>query len=105
MSDLVENPEDRFSHDAAHNELHGLRCFQSGKTQTSLCIHRDYRKVSKFSDARKLCRNLLKILTKRPNLRVFRQKDANGIAKSEDPDQTAPLFAQTCLSENFGSLW
>ena len=30
--------------------------------------------------------NLPKIQTKRPNLRVFRQKDANGIANSEDPD-------------------
>ena len=49
-----------------------------------------------------------------PNLRVFYQKDANGTANSEDPDQTAPLgavrsgsaqFAQTCLSENLGSLW
>ena len=29
----------------------------------------------------------------RQNLRVFRQKDANGIANSEDPDQTAPLGA------------
>ena len=25
----------------------------------------------------------------RPNLRVFRQKDANGVANSEDPHQTA----------------
>ena len=40
-------------------------------------------------------------------------KDANGIANSVDPDQTAPLgavrsgsalFAQTCLSENLGTL-
>ena len=40
---------------------------------------------------------------------MFRQKDANGIANSEDPHQTAPLgvvcfgsalFAQTYLSEN-----
>ena len=52
-----------------------------------------YRKVPKFSDARKLCCNLPKIQTKRPNLRVFHQKDANGIANSEDPDQTAPLGA------------
>ena len=29
-------------------------------------------------------------IKKRPNLRVFRQKDANGIANSEDPDLTAP---------------
>ena len=41
-------------------------------------------------------------------------KDADGIAKSVDPDQTAPLgvvwsgsalFAQAYLSENLGSLW
>ena len=39
--------------------------------------------------------------------------DAEGIANSVDPDQTAPLgavwsgsslFAQTCLSENLGKL-
>ena len=52
-----------------------------------------YCKIPKFSDTRKLCCNLPKIQTKRPNLRVFRQKDANGIANSEDPDQTAPLGA------------
>ena len=42
---------------------------------------------------KKLCCNLPKIQTKRPNLRVFHQKDANGIASSEDPDETAPLGA------------
>ena len=52
-----------------------------------------HRKVPKFSDARKLCGNLPKIQTKRTNLRVFRQDDTNGIANSEDPDQTAPLGA------------
>ena len=52
-----------------------------------------YRKVPKFSDTRNLCCNLTKIQTKRPNLRVFCQKDPNGIANSEDPDQTAPLGA------------
>ena len=38
-------------------------------------------------------------------------KDADGIANSVDPDQTAPLvssgsalFAKTCPSENLGSL-
>ena len=33
--------------------------------------------------------------------------DADGMANSVDPDQTAPgsaLFAQTCLSENLGTL-
>ena len=53
----------------------------------------DYRKVPKFSDARKLCCNLPKIQTKRTNLRVLCQKDACGIANSADPDQTAPLGA------------
>ena len=52
-----------------------------------------YCKVPKFSDARKLCCNLSKIQTKSPILRVFSQEDANGIANSEDPDQTAPLTA------------
>ena len=52
-----------------------------------------YRKVPKFSDAKKLNCNLPKIQTKRPNLRVFCQNDANGIANSDDPDQTAPLEA------------
>ena len=52
-----------------------------------------YRKVPKFFDARKLPCNLPNIQTKRPNLKVFCQKDANGIANSEDPDQTAPQGA------------
>ena len=52
-----------------------------------------YRKIPKFLDATNLCCNLAKIQTKRPNLGVFGQKDANGIANSEDPDQTAPLGA------------
>ena len=52
-----------------------------------------YRKVPKFSNARKLFCNLPKIQEKRPNLRVCCQKDANGIANNEDPDQTAPLGA------------
>ena len=41
----------------------------------------------------------------------MRPKDADGVANSVDPDQTegavwsgSTLFAQTCLSENLGSL-
>ena len=52
-----------------------------------------YCKVPKFSDARNFCCNLTKIQTKRQNLMVLHQKDANGIANSGDPDQTAPLGA------------
>ena len=53
----------------------------------------EYRKVPKFSDARKFCCNLPKIQTKRPNLRVFCQKRCKWNSNSEDPDQTAPLGA------------
>ena len=49
-----------------------------------------YHKVPKFWDAIKFCCYLPKIQTKRLNLSVFRHKDANGKANSEDPDQTAP---------------
>ena len=52
-----------------------------------------YRKVPKFSDTKNLCCNLPKIQTKRLNLKIFCQNDANGIANSGDPDQTAPLGA------------
>ena len=46
--------------------------------------------------------------------RVMSPNDADGMANSVDPDQTAPLgavwsesalFAQAYLSENFGSCW
>ena len=56
----------------------------------------------------------LKFKQRGQTLRDFPPKDANGIANSEDPDETAPLgavwsgsalFAQTYLSENLGSLW
>ena len=56
----------------------------SGKFVEFQSLH--IRKVPKFSDARKLCCNLPKIKKRRLNLRVFHQKDANGIANSEDLD-------------------
>ena len=66
--------------------LHSYSVF---KSRFSACTV----KVPKFSDAIKLCCNLSKIETKRPNLRVLCQKHVNGIANSENPDQTAPLGA------------
>ena len=72
-----------------------------------------YRKIPKFPYTKNDCCKLPKIQTKKPNLRLFCQNGANGIANSEDPDQTAPLgavwsgsalFATTYLSENLGSL-
>ena len=38
------------------------------------------------------CSYLPKIQTKRPNLRIFRHKDANRMTNSKDPDQTATLI-------------
>ena len=71
-----------------------------------------YRKNPKYSDTQNICCNYPKICTRWLNPRVMYPKDADGIANSVDPDQTAPvgavcsgsaLFAQTYLSENLGS--
>ena len=61
--------------------------------QGNLLIILKYRKIPKFSDARKRCCNLPKIQTKMPNLMELHKKIANGIANSDDPDQTAPVGA------------
>ena len=50
-------------------------------------------KFLNFRDIQTFCCKLPKIQTKRPNQRILCPKDANGIANSEDPDQTAPLGA------------
>ena len=52
-----------------------------------------HRKVPKFWDARNVRCNRPKIQTKRPNRKIFCQNGADGIAYSEDTDQTAPLGA------------
>ena len=70
-------------------------------------------KFLNFGTPEKFAAIYLRFKQRGQSLRVFRQKDANGIANSEDPDQTAPLgavwsgsalFAQTYLSENQGDL-
>ena len=53
----------------------------------------NYRKVPKFLDADYLYCKHSKIQTKRFYHGVIPLNDANGIANSEDPDQTAPLGA------------
>ena len=58
-----------------------------------LTTNSKYHKVPKFLDTKNICYNVPKIHTKRPNLKGILSKDANGIANSEDPDQTAPLGA------------
>ena len=55
-----------------------------------------YCKVPKFSDGQKLCCYLSKIQIKRPNLKVFHQKDVNRIANSEDPDQSRSSLIWVC---------
>ena len=71
-----------------------------------------YRKFPKYSDTQSICCYHSKIWTMWLYHREMSPKDAEGMANSVDPDQTAPLadwsgsalFAQTCLSENLGSL-
>ena len=116
MSDQVGNPDDRFSHDEDHFHdtyfaaatewacrnismaFSWLAClpllcsnYIGVKEILSYLREREmmYRKVPKFWEFRNLC-SIPKIQTKRPNLGVFCQNDENGIANSEDPDQTAP---------------
>ena len=74
----------------------------------------ELRKNPKNSDTHKICCNLCKIWTRWLYIRLMHQKDADEIANSVNPDQTAhlgavwawsTLFAQACLSENVGPLW
>ena len=54
---------------------------------------RIYRKFPKYSDTQKNCCNHSKIWTMLLNQRVMCPNDADGMANSVDPDQTAPLGA------------
>ena len=68
-----------------------------------------HRKFPKYSDTQKICCNHSKIWTMWlyhctiMSHRVMSPNDADEMANSGDPDQTAP-FAQAYLSENLGSL-
>ena len=69
-----------------------------------------YHKFPKYSDTQKFCCNHSKIWTRWLYHRVMSPNNADRMANSVDPDQTAPvwsgsaLFAQTCLSKNLGTL-
>ena len=76
-------------------------------------LHHENRKFPKYSDAQNICCNHCKNWTMWLYHRVMSPNDADGMANSVDPDQTAPLgavwsgsalFAQAYLSENLGSL-
>ena len=84
-------------------------------TVTSKCLHvpLDYRKFPKYSDTQNICCDHSKIWTMWLYHRVMSPNDADGMANSVDPDQTAPLgavwsgsalFALAYMSENLGSL-
>ena len=73
----------------------------------------EYGKFPKYSDTKTICCNHSKIWTMWLYHRVMSPNDADGMANSVDPDQTAPLgavwsgsalFAQAYLSETLGSL-
>ena len=72
-----------------------------------------YRNDPKFSDTQNICCNHSKVWTMWLYHRVMSPNDADGMANSVDPDQTAPLgavwsgsalFVQAYLSEKLGSL-
>ena len=52
----------------------------------------NYRKFTKYSDTQKICCNHSKIWTMWLYHRVMSPKDADGMANSVDPDQTAPVI-------------
>ena len=59
--------------------------------QTALTA--SYRKVPKFLEQENFAILYLKFKKRGQTFLVFHQKDANGIANREGPDQTAPLGA------------
>ena len=75
-----------------------------------------YRKFPKYSDTQNICCNHSKIWTKWLYHRVMSPNDADGMANSVDPDQTAPLeqsdlglhylLRPICpkTSENYGNI-
>ena len=89
-------------------------CLFTGHTPALMqCTHSDYRNDPKFSDTQNICCNHSKVWTMWLYHRLMSPNDADGMANSVDPDQTAPLgavwsgsalFAQAYLSEDLGSL-
>ena len=57
-----------------------------------------YRKFPKYLDTQNICCNHSKILTMWLYRRVMSPNDADGMANSVDPDQTAPDLGLHCFS-------
>ena len=89
-----------------------VMCLKDADSHWFCFTHLIYCKFPKYSDTQKICCNHTKIWTMWLYNRVMSPNDADGMANSVDPDQTAPavwsgsaLFAQAYLSKNLGSLW
>ena len=101
---LVAKPEDRFLRDEAHMVLSLWVCKMRTGPGLSLNTSAQFTawhtvKLLKIRTPQKIAVITLKLETKWLFRRVMCPKSADGMANSVDPDQTAPLFAQTCLSD------
>ena len=107
---MVGHPENRFSQDTFHNMLYFFVCF----SHSYIASDAKYRAVLVDSEPKVIQRVVKGLSFRYCNCFAYcSQKDANGVANSEDPDQTAPLEEQsdlglhclpTYLSEYVGSL-
>ena len=77
-----------FSLNSEHNHLH--------KVEMYMQILKIYRKFPKDLDIPKICCSHSKIWTMWLYHRVMSQNNADGMANSVDPDQTAPLWSWVC---------
>ena len=113
-SDWTDAQADR-SLSWAHSHIVGfvmsrLKCASDKQYFVLLLSDMFYHKFPKYSDTQNICCNHSKIWTMWLYHRVMSPNDADGMANSVDPDQTAPLwsgsalFAQVYLSKNLGSL-
>ena len=101
-----------FNQFTSENEPSAALILLSYRLIIILC-HKGYRKFPKYSDTQKVCSNHSKIWTMWLYNRLRSPNDADEMANSVDPDQTAllgavwsgsTLFAQAFLSGKLGSL-
>ena len=90
-----------------------VQLIRMDRSTMQMWVKEQYCTFPKYSDIKKICCNHSKIWTMWLYHRVMSANDADGMANSVDPDQTAPLgaiwsgsalFAQAYLSKNSGSL-
>ena len=80
MSDQVRNPEDRFSHDAAHIEVFLFVSFAGSIFNKNECwIEGEKRKGSKYL-------NMSRVMSK-PTFRICENKDADQLRGNREADQ------------------